>query len=73
MQTEATTETTENSEAFQLNALDRCDECGAQAYIRVELASGDLLFCSHHGNEKRATLEPIAIAWHDESKKLLAR
>jgi hypothetical protein len=56
-----------------LTALDRCDVCGAQAYIRVELASGDLIFCSHHGNEKRAQLEPVAVSWHDESAKLLAR
>lgn len=56
-----------------LKATDRCDICGAQAYIRVELATGELIFCSHHGNEKRAALEPIAISWHDESDKLLAR
>jgi hypothetical protein len=64
----------EQSEAREsLTALDRCDVCGAQAYIRVELASGDLIFCSHHGNEKRAQLEPVAVSWHDESAKLLAR
>ena len=56
-----------------LTALDRCDVCGAQAYIRVELASGDLIFCSHHGNEKKAQLEPVALSWHDESAKLLVR
>jgi hypothetical protein len=57
----------------ELNATDRCDECGAQAYIRVELATGELLFCGHHGNEKREALEPIAVAWHDETEKLLSR
>ena len=56
-----------------LTAHDRCDVCGAQAYIRVELASGDLIFCSHHGNEKKAQLEPVTVSWHDESSKLLAR
>lgn len=66
---------TEQSETQtpELNATDRCDECGAQAYIRVELATGELLFCGHHGNEKREALEPIAIAWHDETEKLLSR
>jgi tRNA A37 threonylcarbamoyladenosine modification protein TsaB len=68
---EATTDAQESSE--NLTALDRCDVCGAQAYIRVELASGDLIFCSHHGNEKKAQLEPVALSWHDESSKLLAR
>jgi hypothetical protein len=66
--------TIEEPEAREtLTALDRCDVCGAQAYIRVELASGDLIFCSHHGNEKKAQLEPVAVSWHDESSKLLAR
>jgi hypothetical protein len=63
----------EQAQTPELTAADRCDECGAQAYIRVELASGDLLFCGHHGNEKREALEPIAISWHDETEKLLSR
>ena len=63
----------ETSSLPTLTASDRCDICGAQAYIRVELATGELLFCGHHGNEKREALEPIAIAWHDETEKLLSR
>ena len=35
-----------------LTALDVCDRCGAQAYVRVLLANaGELLFCAHHGRE----------------------
>lgn len=60
-------------EAPQLTSADRCDACGAQAYVRVELATGELLFCLHHSNENKAKLEPIAISWHDESARLLAR
>lgn len=63
----------EITEVPELNASDRCDVCGAQAYIRVALATGELMFCSHHGNEKKAKLEPIAISWTDETQKLLAR
>jgi hypothetical protein len=71
---EAVTESVETNESKEsLTALDRCDICGAQAYIRVELATGELLFCSHHGNEKKAKLEPIAKSWLDESDKLLSR
>ena len=54
-----------------LTALDRCDSCGAQAYIRVTLASGELLFCAHHGAQFKEKLAPTAIAWHDESSRLL--
>jgi uncharacterized membrane protein len=75
MNQEATAEVETNVDETResLTALDRCDVCGAQAYIRVELASGDLIFCSHHGNEKKAQLEPVALSWHDESSKLLVR
>lgn len=56
-----------------LSVADRCDACGAQAYIRVGLSTGELLFCSHHGNANKEKLEPIAKFWHDESDKLLVR
>ncbi|MPZ94215.1 MAG: hypothetical protein GEU96_04695 [Propionibacteriales bacterium] len=54
-----------------LTALDRCDRCGAQAYIRVELTSGgDLLFCAHHGREHADKLRDVASAIHDETGRL---
>jgi hypothetical protein len=56
-----------------LTAEDRCDVCGAQAYIRVTLATGELLFCGHHGNANKEKLQPIALKWQDETEKLLAR
>jgi hypothetical protein len=39
-----TTETTPTP----LTAADRCDRCGAQAYVRVLLPVGELLFCARH-------------------------
>ncbi len=52
-------------------ALDRCDRCGAQAYVRVELASGgELLFCAHHAREHCDKLREIAASVHDETCKL---
>jgi uncharacterized protein involved in propanediol utilization len=56
-----------------LTAADRCDACGAQAYVRVELVTGELLFCGHHAKENEAKLRPIASKWHDESDKLLTK
>lgn len=53
-----------------LTALDRCDRCGAQAYVRVILGSGDLLFCAHHGREFEPKLREVATDFHDESTKL---
>jgi hypothetical protein len=55
----------------QLTAADRCDSCGAQAYIRVVVKSGELLFCAHHGKKYEEKLSAIAHSWHDESSRLL--
>lgn len=33
-----------------LKTTDRCDRCGAQAYVQVIGKSGELLFCAHHYN-----------------------
>lgn len=71
-QNEETLEVVETNDR-SLSAADRCDACGAQAYIRVGLSTGELLFCSHHGNANKAKLEAIAKFWHDESDKLLVR
>ncbi|GAA2827972.1 hypothetical protein GCM10010471_06820 [Leucobacter komagatae] len=55
-----------------LSGLDRCDSCGAQAYVRVTLSGSELLFCAHHATKHEAKLRPMAEAWHDESHKLSA-
>lgn len=39
-----------------MNANDRCDRCGAQAYVRVLLSGGDLLFCGHHFSQAEVPL-----------------
>ena len=57
--------------AAALTAADRCDRCGAQAYLRVELASGlELLFCAHHAREHGEKLREVAVTVTDESHKL---
>ncbi|MFT4299122.1 MAG: hypothetical protein QM597_05770 [Aeromicrobium sp.] len=56
-----------------LNATDRCDRCGAQAYVRVELASGlELLFCAHHARAHEEKLRDLEATIHDESGRLAA-
>jgi hypothetical protein len=54
-----------------LSALDRCDSCGAQAYVRATMSSGELLFCAHHGAQFKEKLSATALEWHDESYRLL--
>ncbi|AND16508.1 hypothetical protein C5C18_03505 [Rathayibacter tritici] len=60
----------ELASAHQLSAADRCDSCGAQAYIRVVVNNGELLFCAHHGKKYQEKLSGIAQSWHDESARL---
>ena len=57
--------------ASPLTASDRCDRCGAQAYVRVVLPGGsDLLFCRHHAKSHDSKLREMAVEYHDESDKL---
>lgn len=70
---EQTAEATELTSATRpLSALDRCDSCGAQAYVRATLSGSELLFCAHHANKHEEKLRPMAETWHDESHKLHA-
>lgn len=55
----------------ELTAADRCDRCGAQAYVRVTMANGlELLFCAHHSKEHADKLKQVALEIHDESARI---
>jgi len=49
---------------------DRCDQCGAQAYVGVLLGNGDLMFCSHHFNKYKTGITAAAVKIIDERWKL---
>lgn len=55
-----------------LNAQDRCDRCGAQAYVRATLVGGaELLFCAHHGRKYSEKLRASGADIYDETDKLI--
>ncbi|MBV9822212.1 MAG: hypothetical protein JO144_08210 [Actinobacteria bacterium] len=57
--------------AEPLTAADRCDRCGAQAYVRVTLPAGsELLFCAHHGREYAPKLRELDARILDQSERL---
>lgn len=57
--------------APSLTAADRCDRCGAQAYIRARLATGgELFFCGHHGRKHLPELQSRCIDIRDETERL---
>ena len=63
--------TTLEQDRAETTGLDRCDSCGAQAYVRVVLGGSELLFCGHHAKKHEAKLRPMAEVWHDETSRLV--
>ena len=55
-----------------LNAEDRCDRCGAQAYLAAEVGGMELLFCAHHAKENREKLSEVGTITIDETSKLVS-
>ena len=54
-----------------LAVTDRCDRCGAQAFVRVILSGGaDLLFCGHHWSRHEAVLRDQSVEIIDETHLL---
>ena len=50
-----------------ITAHDRCDRCGAQAYVIVEfiVEAQELEFCKHHFEQYETALATRGIAVHD--------
>lgn len=55
-----------------LTSVDRCDRCGAQAWVRVGISELDLLFCGHHFADSEGRLRERASYIHDEREHLRA-
>jgi hypothetical protein len=56
--------------ARPLTATDRCDRCGAQAYVRAVLGDSELLFCAHHWHANSDALRAVATSVYDELDRL---
>jgi hypothetical protein len=57
-------------EDWTLKIEDRCDQCGAQAYVHAIMETGDLLFCAHHGGKYIDKLTASAVKIVDERDRL---
>ena len=60
-------------ELAPLAVADRCDQCGAQAFVRARLATGELLFCGHHGREAMTRLSELGAAVRDDTATINAK
>jgi hypothetical protein len=56
-----------------LAVTDRCDRCGAQAFVRAVFAHGELTFCGHHGRELRSALAVQALVVEDATDQINAK
>jgi hypothetical protein len=63
-------EEVQQEETDQLNAHDRCDACGSQAYVYTEGVSGSLLWCRHHYLKHKDAISSWAFETIDETDKL---
>jgi hypothetical protein len=55
-----------------LAIADRCDRCGAQAFVRAVFAHGELTFCGHHGRELQGPLRQQALLLEDATDQINA-
>ena len=49
-----------------LSAQDRCDRCGAQAFILAKGLAGHLYFCAHHFTKWETSIREFAFEVVDE-------
>lgn len=49
-----------------LTGADRCDMCGARAWVRASLVAGHLHFCAHHARTHIDALRTQALSIVDE-------
>jgi ribosomal protein L37E len=57
----------------QLKISDRCDRCGAQAFVIVKMVAGELYFCGHHFNKHSKALNKVSFEVVDERDSINAR
>lgn len=55
-----------------LTNADRCDACGAQAFVWVNMPNSQngLLYCGHHFTKYEVNLRKVAIDFFDERHKI---
>lgn len=71
---ESTVETPLKQHRTEIAMKERCDKCGAQAFVAVEMKSaGELLFCGHHYNAYKAKLDEVAEFVLDNRDKINAK
>jgi hypothetical protein len=53
-----------------LTASDRCDACGAQAFVVANFLTGFLMFCGHHYAKWQEKIDTTAFEIEDSRKTI---
>lgn len=56
-----------------LRIADRCDTCGAQAFVLAKFGSGELMFCGHHFSKYELNIRNQAYEIVDERSWINAK
>ncbi|WIB65414.1 hypothetical protein [Curtobacterium sp. MCBD17_040] len=68
---ESITPTATTERTFTSN--DRCDACGAQAYVAATFLASELLFCGHHYRKHQNAIEEQAAYVLDRTDTIAAK
>jgi ribosomal protein S14 len=58
------------AQEYIMDHSDRCDRCGAQAFVWAEGIAGDLMFCRHHFLKWEDSIRAWAFEIVDETAKI---
>lgn len=56
-----TAEVSSMNEARILTAVDRCERCGAQAFVITAHEASDMRWCAHHYAANETVLKPLVV------------
>ena len=64
-----------STDTMLLNAADRCDQCGAQAFVRIEFMAEqgkrkELYLCGHHYHRGEEKIRRTAVSIQDETWRI---
>jgi hypothetical protein len=55
---------------LSLQVADRCDRCGAQAFVVAIILGVRLLFCGHHFRKHEDAIRRVAVRVNDERERI---
>ena len=71
--TEKISDSDQETSNHKLTLSDRCDSCGAQAFVIAKFANGELFFCGHHYRRWQEGIARTATSIQDDTALINAK